>query len=123
MSTSLTSVERAVLANCLLKAGLADRFGILDHLEVTRREWTGVGFRTDIHVTPPDEFLFADRRNLLWKQAGVLNGTILVGYLVWVDAGRLATIEGFVYPPPDEYPADPVECRLTDWCVVTRAGV
>ena len=106
----LTPLERAVIETLLAREepGYDNLRAQIGSCRVTGREMTGVGFYTALEVdataspAPPavgnpvgqgHEFpddVYADLD-------GLRHG---VGFLLWLDDGRLATLEGFTYDEP-----------------------
>jgi hypothetical protein len=99
-----TPVRVSELEQRVIEALLADRTLApmkrtlnFDAITVADTDANGHGFMT--HLEPSEELrLFDDDVSLRWGRVGaMLNSSVLTGYVVYVDDGRLNAIEGFVY--------------------------
>jgi len=70
---------------------------LTDVVEVTSRKFTGVGFFADFNETPHLK-VFSDDRDFTGGGLGaILNGTIHVGFLLFIKKGSLRMLEGYTY--------------------------
>jgi len=102
--SSLTELERAVLE--MLLAGdhpiLECLRKQLSLVQVTRREWTGVGFFTDLVIpesAEPAKMLpgRATIGDVLAEIAGLDHGA---GFVLFIEDGKLDFLEGYSYEEP-----------------------
>ena len=93
-------IEVAVLKDFFKQKGLSVRntegepfYGI----GISGREYTGVGFMTEF--CPSDELTIGplDYNDRWLDTHATLNGILKVGFLVYIDSGRITAIEGFAY--------------------------
>ena len=106
----VTELESAVLERLLEGAGpaLEQLRSQLGSLEVRSREWTGVGFVTEVevpssHPEASEVPLKGTVGDLVADIPGLAGG---VGFLVYVASGRLTALEGHTYggPWPESVP-------------------
>lgn len=110
---TLTELELSVLERMLADNEVAPRNRELHAgaVTVTDREFTGVGFLTELQQSPALK-LFNDGVSMRWGKVGArLNAAkIETSYLVYVDDGYVTAIEGYTYG--DEWPAEVDEVEL-----------
>ncbi|MCA9623177.1 MAG: hypothetical protein KC731_29360 [Myxococcales bacterium] len=111
----LTDLETAVIESMLADKDVpAHELELRPEAVIVRsRKLTGVGFLTELQRSPQLK-LFSDGVVMRWGRVGArLNATrIETGYLVYVDDGYLAAIEGYTYG--DEWPDTVAEFELYD---------
>jgi hypothetical protein len=74
-----------------------------DAVTVSAREFTGVGFLTEL-ARSKELKLFDGGVSLRWGKVGArLNTSVETGYLLYIDDGYLTAMEGYTYG--DEWPA------------------
>lgn len=104
MPSELTPFEREAIA--LLLAGdhplLAALREQATHCQATKREFTGVGFFTDLAVPPDTKPIPLNRDRIVLNDVGaewdgLVHGASLI---LFVDGGRLTLLEGFTYDDP-----------------------
>lgn len=104
----LSTLEKAIVARFLADREFKpDLLGVdVDGLEVIRREFTGVGFMTELRKCDALK-LFGNSVSLRWGRVGARIGrpSVDTGYLLYVEDGYLAAIEGYTYGG-DPWPAD-----------------
>jgi hypothetical protein len=109
----LTELETSVLERMLAGNDIPPTRGGLraDAVVVVDREFTGVGFLTELQRSPELK-LFEDGVSMRWGKVGArLNATkIETGYLVYVDDGYVTSIEGYTYG--DEWPTNVEEAEF-----------
>jgi hypothetical protein len=108
-----TELEQAILKSMLADGQLHPaRMSVnFDIVTVKDREFTGVGFLTEL--TPSDELrLFGPGVNFRWGRVGArLNAaSIETGYIVYVDDGYVTTVEGYTYG--DQWPSSVEQFEL-----------
>ncbi|AKU92477.1 hypothetical protein [Vulgatibacter incomptus] len=100
-----TELEQKVIERMLADRGLNPLRSRVDFasVEVLDRWFSGVGFMAEF-VDSEELQVFDAEVSLRWGDVGArLNSErIETGYLVYVDAGRVSTIEGYTYG--DEWP-------------------
>lgn len=94
----LTDLEKGILRHFLKKNHIDKEFFGKDFemLKVTNRRMTRVGFFTDIATTKSLQVV--GMKSLRWGGTrATLNNNLDVGFLIYVDAYMLTTIEGYTY--------------------------
>lgn len=112
LSLALTPLEVSVLALLLAgdEPGLPELRSQLAASRVSRREHTAVGFFTDFEVPPSVPALGLRRRVVLGDVHGRLRAVDHgVGFLLFIDDGRLSMLEGFTYHEPWPAPEEVLE--------------
>ena len=108
----LTPLEAAVI-RCLLadpNINLERTTLDFDAVTVGSREFTGVGFLTEL-ARAEQLKLFDDGVSLRWGNVGArLNASVETGYLLYIDDGYLTAIEGYTYG--DEWPSGITEMEF-----------
>lgn len=101
---TLTDLERAVLE--AITDSHPDLRAQLDGLGVCDREMTGVGFFTKFRVAPSAHSLPSPSRLALGAHVSAETSALErgIGFVLFVEDGRLALLEAFTYdePWPDE---------------------
>lgn len=109
----LTAFEQEAIATILrgdhpVFAGLRTQ---LARCEVSKREFTGVGFFTTLTIPADVPSVRVDRRLALGDVHVTMDGVEHgVGLVLFVEDGRLALLEGFTYD--DAWPADVRNYRI-----------
>ena len=112
LSPALPPLEASVLALLLAgdEPGLPELRSQLAASLVSRREHSGVGFFTHFDVPPSVPSLGLKRRVVLGDVHGRLRAVEHgVGFLLFIDDGRLAMLEGFTYDDPWPTPEEALE--------------
>lgn len=104
------TVLEALLADPLLAGRV--RTNELRRLVSASREMTGQGFITQLENTESAR-LFESDVNLRWGSRidATVNGEVRVGFVVFVDEGRVDAVEGFTYE--EEWPETVEKLELT----------
>ena len=102
----VTELERLVIERLVMAPGrelLGARLNF-DAIVVVERTFTGIGFITELKRSEELQ-LFGSGVSFRWGRVGArLNGAKMeTGYLIYIDAGYLTTIDGYTYG--DEWPA------------------
>ena len=134
MKETLSPFESRVLTK-LLEGDLPELAALRRQLaaaSVRRREWTGVGFWTDLQVEPIAPRLGITGRIQITGAYGrypTLEAGI--GFALWLDDGLMSSLEGYTYeePWPDDVESVVIEHepsgerRLADLARLFRAHV
>lgn len=88
-------IEVAVLDDLFMQKGVSVE-SFYD-IGVTKREYTGVGFFTDFYPSDALRIGALDYSDRWLDTHAKLNGTLNVGFLVYIDNGMVTAIEGFTY--------------------------
>ncbi len=95
----LTDLEKTIVARFLRSKGvnLGDEMVFCDKLSVSKRDFSGVGFMTELNIS--EKLRIGDRsKSYKWGHLGAkLNNSIDTGYLLYIEGGYLNTIEGYTY--------------------------
>jgi hypothetical protein len=95
--TTLNIVERSLLSYFFSTRDVLASAPDLDNVVVLDREFTGVGFLTDLEQSEALN-VGSDNYNCTWSDvSGKLNRTLESGYLVFVVSGYITGLEGFRY--------------------------
>lgn len=79
---------------------------------VTRREFTGVGFYTDLSISPEAPRLPADKKTQLTDVTAETDGLQYgAGFVLFVKEGKIQLLEGFTYGEP--WPENPQSWQLS----------
>ena len=105
MMEGLTKLERAVLEklldgdNNVFLEMLREQ---LPGITVSNRDYTGVGFYTDLVVAPKLVRKVAQPTNMTWGdvEADIEGTQHGAGFLLYVKNGIVSTLEGFTYDEP-----------------------
>jgi hypothetical protein len=109
----LTPLEAQVIRMLLAGDGavLAALRAQAESLVVLSRQMTGTGFFTRLRVAARDADVVSDRSFKLGDVSGSVAGVSYeLGFLLWIEQGRLSMLEGFTYEEP--WPTDVREFRL-----------
>lgn len=92
-------IEVAVLEDLFTQKGLSvdSEDHSLNGLGVSKREFTGVGFLTEFYPSSVLRIGPQDYNDRWLDTHATLNGTLSVGFLVYIDNGKITAIEGFTY--------------------------
>ncbi|MBV1865387.1 MAG: hypothetical protein KUG74_13290 [Rhodobacteraceae bacterium] len=96
--SKLTKLEISVLREfCENFPEYFDKSFDFDTVENSERSFSGKGFMTELPTIP--EFQTATHIDrLVWDKAtATINGSILVGFLVFLEDGHLSAVEGFTF--------------------------
>lgn len=89
----LSNFEKKVIKK-VLKSTYPDVDGYVKNLKVSNRRNTEVGFFTDLK--DENEPLLGVQKRLLSKFTVEINDEFNTGYIVFMEGGRVATIEGYI---------------------------
>ena len=101
-AAALTELERNVLGVLLDRPGPSSAAlrSQVAGCRVVGRRWTGVGFFTDLAVDPATPPSPVDTDAIGGAHAEIEGLSHGAGFVVFVQEGRLRTLEGFAYDEP-----------------------
>ena len=110
----LEPLELAVLRNFFLVESLPieEGQGPFSEVSVSERDYTGVGFFTHFNPATVLELQGYGERYLGLDTEAILNGHFHVGFIVYVEKGRVSCIEGHSYMLDCEWPDTVSEFRV-----------
>ncbi len=103
---TLNNLEKAIIKQFLTEKGvsIADDDTFFSDLNVDCRDFSGVGFITNLNKSPKLN-VGTSHDSYKWGNLGAkLNSSIDTGYLLYVENGCLNTIEGYTYT--EDWPDD-----------------
>lgn len=96
MKISLEPIETAILETLYEQKGMPEKAHFSD-VAVTEREYTGVGFLTELESSE-ELRVSAEDVSFVWDEMGAtLNEILDVGFVVFIKNGYVKTIEGYTF--------------------------
>ena len=95
----LCEIECAVIKEYCSSQGLVleNEEMFCSRFSVVSREFTGVGFITELIPSKCPGSYHANEQEVWGKLGAILNSSVDTGYLVYIEDGKICAIEGFTY--------------------------
>lgn len=113
-SLPIEPIEVVVLTDFFLRKDLSceEHDNLFSDVTVSERDFTGVGFYTYFNPSAVLELEGFGERYLWTDTVGTINGNFNVGFIVYVENGRITCIECHRYTFDSDWPDTVLEIEL-----------